>query len=234
MQMPFTHPRSQPITLTKSGLSQVYGLFALAMGVTLVGVYAGMTFALPLISSGWIFLLLLVELGLVFTAQMWMRSSPLNIILFLLFPFLSGLTVTPFLMSVISGYANGAAILLNAAVSTALLSGAAAVFALTTSADLGFMARGLFFALIGLLIFSLLQVFVPSLRSGEIEMLVSGAGVVIFALFLAYDIQRVHQMAGIGASPFMLALSLYLDIFNLFLYVVRFMLAISGNRRSDW
>lgn len=234
MQTPFSHHRSAPITLDRSALTKVYGLFAFAMVMTLAGVWTGMTFALPIMSSGWIQVLFIVELGLVFTARMWMDRYPLNCGLFAAFPFLSGLTATPFLMYVLVGYANGGAIMLNAAVATTLLSAAAAVYALTTPRDLGFMARGLLFALIGLIIVGLMQVFVPSLRSGEMEMLASGAGVVIFGLFLAYDVQRVHRMAGLGASPFMLALSLYLDIFNLFMYVLRFMLAASGNRRSSW
>ncbi len=234
MQMPFAQPTSGPLTLSRSGLSQVYGLVALAMGLTVVGVYAGMTFAVPIISSGWVYLLLLVELGIVLTARTWMHNSPLNYVLFAAFPLLSGLTVTPFLMSVLVGYANGAAILMNAAIATTLLSAAATVFALTTPKDLSPLAGGLVLGVIGLIVFGLLQVFIPSLRTGTMELVVSGAGVAIFGLFLAYDVQRVQRMSGTGASPFMLALSLYLDIFNLFLYVVRFMIAISGNRRSDW
>jgi FtsH-binding integral membrane protein len=54
---------------------------------------------------------------------------------------------------------------------------------------------------------------------------------VIFALFTAVDIQRVKMLGRYGANPFLLALSLYLDIFNLFLYILRFMLALSGDRR---
>ncbi len=233
MQMPFArHQYSAPVS--RAGMAQVYALFAAAMGLTAVGVFAGMTFALPLLSSGWIFLLLVAELGIVFTARAWMAVSPLNYVLFFLFPLLSGLTVTPFLMSVLIQYADGAAILLNAAIATALMSAAAAVFGATTKADLGFMARGLLFSLFGLIVFGLLQVFFPALRSGEAEMLLSGAGVIVFALFLAYDVQRLQRMAGAGASPFALALSLYLDIFNLFIYVVRFMLVMSGGRRRGW
>ena len=43
---------------------------------------------------------------------------------------------------------------------------------------------------------------------------------------MAYDIQRIQHLSRLGASPFLMALSLYLDIYNLFLYVLRFMLAI--------
>ena len=63
------------------------------------------------------------------------------------------------------------------------------------------------------------------------EMIISAVGIVVFGMFLAYDIQRLRRGTAMGESPFLLALSLYLDIFNLFLYVLRFMLAVSGRRR---
>ena len=85
--------------------------------------------------------------------------------------------------------------------------------------------------LIGLIVIALLQLFVPSLRTGGMEIVISGIGVVLFAAFTAYDVQRVQALGRLGANPFLLALSLYLDIFNLFLYVLRFMLALSGDRR---
>ncbi len=93
------------------------------------------------------------------------------------------------------------------------------------------MGRGLFFAVLGLVVLGLLQIFVPSMQTGQFELILSGAGVVILGLFTAYDLQRIQAMGRAGANAFVLALSLYLDIFNLFLYLLRFMIAISGNRR---
>ncbi|MBP9773364.1 MAG: Bax inhibitor-1 family protein [Candidatus Peribacteraceae bacterium] len=227
----FSRPHSSAIILDNSTLSRVYFLFALALGLTFSGIYAGMTFALPIITSGWMFGLLMIELLLIVTSRAWMNISPLNYILFALFPLFSGLTITPFLLSVTEAYVNGASILLNAAISTALMSTAAGIFAYTTNWNLGMFSRFLFFSLVGLVAFSLIQLFVPFLRTGITEVFASGFGIVVFSLYTAYDIQRIQTMATRGASPFMLALSLYLDIFNLFLYIARFMLAISGNRR---
>lgn len=212
-------------------MSQAYGLLALSLVLTIVGVMAGATVALPLVTSGWIFALLIAELVLVWTAPDWSRNAPLNYVLFALFPLFSGLVVTPFIMMVLAEYANGASILLNALIATTLLTGAAAVYARSTPKDLAStMGRALLHALIGLIIFGLLQIFIPALQGQAVEMLASGAGIVIFALFLAVDMQRLLRRGDLH-SPFLLALSLYLDIFNLFLYVVRFMLAVSGRRR---
>jgi FtsH-binding integral membrane protein len=227
----FSSPRSSAIILDRSALSQVYFLFSLALGLTFVGIYAGMTFALPILTSGWMMGLLMIELLLIVSSRAWMNISPLNYLLFGLFPLFSGLTITPFILSVTDAYVNGASILLNAAISTALMSTAAGVFAYTTKWNLGMFSRFLFFSLLGLVFFSLIQLFVPFLRTGITDVFVSGFGIIVFSLYTAYDIQRIQTMAARGASPFMLALSLYLDIFNLFLYIARFMLAISGRRR---
>ncbi|MDA1209122.1 MAG: Bax inhibitor-1 family protein [bacterium] len=221
----------RPISIDQSTESQVYALFGLAMGITVAGVYIGSLYAPTLLHSGFHWFFLIAELALILTARLWVNKSPLNYLLFALFPLLSGFSITPLILSVITEYANGTAILLNALSATGFMAASAAVFARTTSWNLGVMGRGLFFALIGLILLGLMQMFIPGLRTTQFELMLSGAGVVIFGLFTAYDFQRVAQMSRQGANPIMLALSLYLDIFNLFLYILRFMLALSGNRR---
>lgn len=225
------HSVAQPVALSHSAEAQVYSLFALAMALTVAGVWIGIWSAPVLLSSGAVFALVIVELGIIFTSRLWVEKYPLNYLLFGLFPAISGITVAPLLMAVLIGYANGGSILLNALLSTAFMAGAAAVFARTTSWNLGVMGRALFFALLGLIALALLQIFIPALRGTQMELIVSGGGIVVFGLFTAYDIQRVQHLARAGASPFLLALSLYLDIFNLFLYILRFMIALSGERR---
>lgn len=221
----------RPISLSTSRESQVYGLFALAMALTVVGVYTGMRFAPQMLSSGWMLAFVIAEFAILLSAPWWRTQYPLNYLLFGFFPLLSGVTVTPYLMLVLTGYVNGGAILFNALATTTFLSLAAAVLARGMGVNLSGLGRGLFFALLGLLIFAVLQIVVPAFQTTQFELMLSGAGVVIFALFLAFDIQRVQQLSARGADPFMMALSLYLDIFNLFLYVLRFMTAFSGERR---
>lgn len=227
----FDTTRSRPLTLAASTEAQTYALFALAMGLTVVGVFIGAQYTIAILSGGFHMMLLIAELAIILTARFWMERSPLNYFLFGLFPLLSGITVAPFLSSVMIGYENGQLILLNALGATGFMAVAAAVFARVTPWDLGAMGRALFFALLGLIAFALLQIFVPSLRTQQAELIISGAGIVIFALFTAFDMQRIERMGKMGANPFLLALSLYLDIFNLFLYLLRFMIALSGNRR---
>lgn len=227
----FSETHIQPVAIEPSREAEVYGLFALSMALTAVGVLIGIQYAPVILTSGIHFMFLFAELGLIFTAGLWMNKSPLNVFLFGLFPLLSGFTITPYLLSVLTGYANGGTILLHAFAATVFMAGAAAVFARTTSWNLGVLGKALFMGLIGLIVLGLAQIFVPALRTTQFELLLSGAGVMFFAVFTAYDIQRIQHLSKRGMNPFLLALSLYLDIFNLFLFVLRFMLVIAGNRR---
>lgn len=229
--MQYSTVTSRPIGIEKSTEAQVYSLFAVALALTNVGIYLGMQYGGQFLNGGYLIVFLLAELAIIFTSRLWMNSSPLNYLLFGLFPVLSGFTITPYLMYVLTGYANGGSILLNAFAATVGMAGAAAVFAKTTSWNLGMLGKALFFGLIGLIVLGLLQIFIPSMRSTQMELMISGGGIVIFALFTAYDVQRISHMSKMGANPFMMALSLYLDIFNLFLYVLRFMLVLYGDRR---
>lgn len=230
--MQYSIPESRPFLLTKTGEMQVYALFAFAMALTALGVFIGALYAPVLLQGGTHVAFLIAELIIIFTVRLWMEKSPLNIILFGAFPLLSGITIAPYLLAVSQGYANGNAILLNALIATTFMSAGAALFARTTSINLEIMGRFLLFAVLGLIGFSLLQIFVPALRQSiGFEMGISAVGVIIFALFTAYDVQRIQRASHQGVNPFMLALSLYLDIFNLFLYLLRFMLAVAGGRR---
>jgi FtsH-binding integral membrane protein len=227
----FSSIQSRPIVLTPEKEAKVFGLFALALALTLVGVFFGIQFARVLMSSPLQILFLIAELVLIFSSRFWVERSPLNGVLFGLFPLLSGITITPYLLYVLAGYVNGGRILLNALSATVFMAAAASVLALTTRQNLLVWSRALFLGLLGLIFLAVLQIFIPGLQTGAAELLISGLGIVIFALFTAVDIQRVKMLGRYGANPFLLALSLYLDIFNLFLYILRFMLALSGDRR---
>lgn len=229
--MQYSQVTGRPIALQNNTESQIYTLFAVALALTNVGIYIGMQYGAQFLSGGMMIFFLIAELGLILTSRLWADKSPLNYLLFGLFPILSGFTITPYLMSVLTGYANGGAILMNAFAATVFMAGASAVFAKTTSWNLGVLGKGLFFGLIGLIGLGLLQMFVPAFRTTQMELLISGAGVLFFAVFTAYDIQRIAKLGQAGANPFMLALSLYLDIFNMFLYILRFMLVLYGDRR---
>lgn len=101
-----------------------------------------------------------------------------------------------------------------------------------TKTDLTKIGGILFMALIGLIIASVVNMF---MHSTGLQMVISYVGVLIFVGLTAYDSQKIKQMlitqetADEGAQKLALlgALSLYLDFINLFLYLLR----ILGNRK---
>lgn len=104
--------------------------------------------------------------------------------------------------------------------------GAMAAIGYTTKKDLSGLGKFLLMALIGLIIASVVNIF---MRSTGLELIVSYIGVLVFAGLTAYDTQKIKQMlmaaedTGETAQKIALlgALSLYLDFINLFLYLLR-------------
>lgn len=96
----------------------------------------------------------------------------------------------------------------------------------TTKTDLTSVGKIVLMALIGLIIATVVNVFV---KSTMFDIILSYVGVLIFVGLTAYDSQKIKQMllqapdAGEGAQKVALlgALSLYLDFINLFIYLLR-------------
>ena len=101
-----------------------------------------------------------------------------------------------------------------------------AVYGYFTKTDLSSIGKLLFMALIGLIIATIVNIF---LKSSGLEMILNYVGVLIFVGLTAYDLQKIKEMmltapdAGEGMQKLALvgALSLYLDFINLFLYLLR-------------
>ena len=104
--------------------------------------------------------------------------------------------------------------------------GAMALVGYTTKTDLTSMGKILFMALIGLVIATLVNLFV---KSSGFTLILSYVGVLIFVGLTAYDSQKIKQMmlqapdAGESAQKLALlgALTLYLDFINLYIYLLR-------------
>ena len=109
--------------------------------------------------------------------------------------------------------------------------GALSVFGYTTRRDLSGLGTFLFMGLIGIIIASLVNIF---LRSTGLDWLISIVGVGVFAGLTAYDTQRIKAMydagddeTSAGRKSVISALSLYLNFINLFMMMLR----LFGGRR---
>ena len=110
-------------------------------------------------------------------------------------------------------------VVINAATTTAGLTLALGAYAWTTKRDLSGMAGYLTAGLIGVIVASLVGIF---FQSPMFHLLLSAATAVLFSGFVMYDLQRLkYADSSAAGDAVMIAVSIYLDIFNLFLAILR-------------
>jgi FtsH-binding integral membrane protein len=169
--------------------------------------------------------LLFAQLGLVFTfsSVAARASTAVAAAMFFAYAAITGLTFSViFLLYTSSSIA-----------STFLVTGGTfaglSVFGAVTKRDLSGVGRFAIFALIGLIIASVVNIF---LHSAPLMWLTTFAGILIFAALTAYDTQKLKAMYAAGGAGGNLALrgalTLYLDFINMFLFLLR----LFGQRRN--
>jgi len=214
---------TEPITFQQSFLSKVFFFFGLAIAISALGAYVGLNYFAQyfLANPALIYLAFALELILVFTSKAWSQKRPLNVILFTLFAFSTGVTLVP-MLAFLSG-SGSMDLVLKAFIATTLMFTATAIFGFFTNINLQGLRGFLFVALLGMIIVSVLGIFLP--WGSTFEMIFSGFGVILFSAYTAYDIQRLKSYP--ENMYIEAALQLYLDIFNLFLYILRLITAFS-------
>ena len=201
-----TTPR--PISRAETGglFGQTMGLVALTSGLFALGAYLGRD------TSGawailWFVAAFAVLLGMNAAAQ---RSEQLAVGLLFGFGLFLGLAVAPTVANYVEAdpqavwQAGGATALFIAGLGTA---------GYATRRDLSMLARASFWALLALIVFGIVLVFVQ-IPGGALIYAV--AGLVIFAGLTLFDFQRLRQAEDIRTAP-LLAASIFLDVLNVFL-----------------
>ncbi len=189
---------------------QVMGLVALTVGCTALGAYiardmkggAGIAFFIGAFAC--IF-------GLNFAAAR--GREQLAIGLLFLLGLLLGLAIGP----VLTAYAKAEpGILWQAAGATGAFVAALGAIGYATRRDLSSWARTLFWALLALIVFGVVAIFVSIPHANLIYCV---AGLVIFGAFTIFDFNRLRRTNMASAVP--IAASIFLDIFNVFLFMLR-------------
>ena len=208
-----------------SVMRKVYGKMTLGLLLTAITsflVLSSESFMTLLFSSrATIWILFALELGLVIylSARIDKLSTTAATILFYAYSALNGLTLTPIFLVY-----TGTSIAMTFAI-TAGTFGAMTIFGYVTRQDLSKFGSFLFMALIGLIVCTLVNLF---LHNSMLDLCISVAGVLIFVGLTAWDTQAIKQACAVadsstlGKVATMGALSLYLDFINLFLYLLRF------------
>ncbi|MBR1469614.1 MAG: Bax inhibitor-1/YccA family protein [Prevotella sp.] len=207
-------------------MRKVYVWMAMALaitGITAYGVASSPALVQLIYSSKVTFFgLIIAELALVFwvSARIDRLSLTKATLLFILYSVINGAT----LASIFFNFSS--AVITKTFFITAGTFGAMAVYGYFTKSDLSSWGRLLIMAVLGLIIASIVNIF---LRSSLMEFIISGIGVLVFVGLTAYDSQKIKQMlimqTDLGETAqkiaLMGALSLYLDFINLFLYLLR-------------
>jgi FtsH-binding integral membrane protein len=189
-------------------LGQVMAYVAITVGFTALGAYLGRD-----LSGGAGLLLFIPAFAAIFGLHFAAARGREQLAIGLMFGLglLLGLAVAP----VIADYAGAdPAALWQAAGATAAFVAALGAYGYATRRDLSSWGRTLFWALLALIVFGLVAIFV-SIPGGNIIYAVAGLG--IFGAFTIYDFNRLRQGAD---SAVVIAASIFLDVFNVFLLLL--------------
>jgi modulator of FtsH protease len=195
---------------THTLFGQTMGLVAVTTGFFALGAYLGRNMTGGLAILWWI-----VALGCLIAMNFTVRRSQgLTVGLLFLVGLLLGLALAPTL----AYYAamNPQAVW-QAGGATALFMAGFGAAGYATRRDLTVIARLSFFALIALIIFGIVLIFVHIPHG---DLIYSILGLVIFAGLTAYDFQRLRRTKNLDAAP-LIAASIFLDALNVFLFFLR-------------
>jgi FtsH-binding integral membrane protein len=215
----------------------------MAAGVALTGLVAWLTFSAAVVQTGaglqltafgqavfqgpLMWLLILAPLGLVFAISFGINRLAPGTALMLFFIYAGSLGLS--LASIFLIY-TGESVARVFFISAASF-GALSLYGYTTKRDLTSIGSFMFMGLIGIIIASLVNIF---LKSSGLDWAISVIGVLVFAGLTAYDTQSIKEMYSPmddgtvgGRKAVMGALRLYLDFINLFLMLLR----LFGDRR---
>jgi modulator of FtsH protease len=191
---------------TSGLLGQTMGLVALTAGLFALGAYIGRD-----ITGGWAIAAFVVAFGVLLginaAAQ---RSEQLAVGLLFGFGLLLGLAVAPTIAYYVGADPQS---VWEAGGATALFVAGFGAAGYATRRDLSMLARSFFWALLALIVFGIVLVFVQ-IPGGALIYAI--AGLVIFAGLTAFDFQRLRRMQDIRTAP-LLAASIFLDVLNVFL-----------------
>ncbi|OGA21738.1 MAG: hypothetical protein A3H34_00390 [Betaproteobacteria bacterium RIFCSPLOWO2_02_FULL_67_19] len=206
-------------------LRNTYLLLALTMVPTAIGAYVGIAtssviMASPIIST---VVMLAAVIGLQFGIAA-NRNSGIGVALLLLMTGLLGWFLGP-LLNVALSLKNGMALVGYAAVGTGAIFLAMGSIAATAKRDFSFMGKFLFVGMIALLVAMLANLW---LQIPALALTISTLVVVVFSLFLLYDLQRIIR--GGETNYIMAATGVYMSLFNIFANLLHLLMALAGER----
>jgi len=221
-----SQPAERPTQVNKV-LRNTYWLLGLTMVPTVIGASVGVHLnLLPLMTQSPL-LSILLPLALMF-GLFWgisaNRNNGLGVALLLALTFFMGLMLGPILQVALS-LKNGVQLVGLAAGGTGVIFFSLAGLATFSKKDFSFMGKFLFIGLILLVLASLANLF---FQIPVLALALSAIGVLIFSGFILVDVSRIVH--GGETNYVMATLSIYLDIYNLFINLLNILMAVAGQR----
>jgi FtsH-binding integral membrane protein len=207
-------------------LRNTYMMLGLTMIPTVIGAFIGMSINFsfmaqhPFIGAIAMFA---VMMGLLFAVTK-LRNSVWGIAALLGFTFVAGVFLGP-ILQVALHLKNGAQLIGMAAGGTGIIFLSLASYATVSKKDFSFMGKFLFIGVILLVVASLANMFfqIPALA-----LTISAVAILIFSAYILFDISQIIQ--GGETNYVMATLTLYLDIYNIFVNLLSLLMALTGER----
>ena len=211
---------------TNKVLRNTYALLGLTMIPTIIGAYFGMQMNFSFIAQHPIMFVIgymAVMFGM-FGAISANRNSSMGVWLLFGVTFLFGLMLGPILQHALH-LSNGGQIVSIAAAGTGLTFLVLAGIASSPARDFSNMGKFLFVGLMLVIVASLANMFfnIPAM-----SLAISGVSILIFSGYILYDVNQIVQ--GGQTNYIMATLSLYLDIYNIFVNLLNILMSHMGNR----
>jgi FtsH-binding integral membrane protein len=215
-------PASGALGRLDSGfLGKVFGLLAFSLAFAAAGGVVGAQ-----LGAGWILPMFIVEFALIFVIQAVREKEGLNFVALYAFAFVSGVTIGPLLAEYVSAGLGTA--VLEATVVTGAMTAGISTYALTTKRNLQALRPYLFIALIGLIVALVVNIFIGG---SALYAFLSWGGALLFSALLLVDVNRTKYLENTMGNAVVVTLGIYLDIVNLFLFVLS-IFGGGGARRS--
>jgi FtsH-binding integral membrane protein len=206
-------------------IARVLPLFGLSLIFAAMGAGVGIILLPSLVSNPISFgIIFIIEFVLLLMAYATKRKFPINIIIFALVTFFSGITIAPILIT--ANYIGGLSIIAEAFGLAGLVTIGLSVYVVFSGADFSFLRGFLFMATLGLVLASLVGIFV---HNDFFYIAVDYAAVLIFSLWILYDMSSIlkHYSEDEYVSA---TLQLYFDFLNLF---IRILVLLMRSRQRD-
>ena len=206
-------------------LRNTYFLLALTMLPTAAGALLGMSLNFRVSGFMGFGLLMLVSFGAFYAIEKTKESSA-GVFILLAWTGFMGLWLSQILQSAMR-FSNGAEMIGMAAVGTAAIFFTLATIATVTKKDFSFMGKFLFIGVIVLLLAIVANLFfaIPAL-----SLTISAVALMIFSAYILYDVSRIVN--GGETNYISATLSLYLNIYNVFVSLLNIIMAFTGNSRD--